>query len=563
VQGGLSLFIGLRRRYRMVKRYREIARILTRHGFDYLLHQLGLADLVALPRRTIGRRPREVMKRSSPERLRLVLEELGATFIKLGQLLSTRADLLSAEYIEQLERLQDDVPPIPAAEVRRVVERELGQPLEALYARFDPEPLAAASIAQVHRAAMHDGTDVVVKVQRPGVKEQIHLDLLIMLDFARLADRHTPWGRMYNFTNMAEEFREAIAEETDFRAEARHADAIRRNLEGDPRVLVPRVQWSHTSERVLTLEYVEGIKLSNLEALEAAGMDRKRLARVLADILLKQMLVDGIFHADPHPGNISVLPGERLALIDFGIIGRLSPENRDNLGQIMLGMIRKNADMVMRSVLRSGAVPDTVDLNLLRRDIERLQQKYYDVPVNQINVSESMQDFLVLAYRHRVRLPNELTMLIKSIITADGLVQQLDPEISVADVARPLGKRLLAERYSLKRLRRLWGESLPEYAQIASRVPFQLHDVLEQLARGELRIKQDNPGLDRLGGRISALANRLVLAALVGILFLSSALFAYMDYRFADSVSAADLTFFSGLVLGAWLLYKVLRSGCL
>ncbi len=563
MQGGLSLFIGLRRRYRMVKRYREIARILTRHGFDYLLHQLGLADLVALPRRTIGRRPREVMKRSSPERLRLVLEELGATFIKLGQLLSTRADLLSAEYIEQLERLQDDVPPIPAAEVRRVVERELGQPLEALYARFDPEPLAAASIAQVHRAAMHDGTDVVVKVQRPGVKEQIHLDLLIMLDFARLADRHTPWGRMYNFTNMAEEFREAIAEETDFRAEARHADAIRRNLEGDPRVLVPRVQWSHTSERVLTLEYVEGIKLSNLEALEAAGMDRKRLARVLADILLKQMLVDGIFHADPHPGNISVLPGERLALIDFGIIGRLSPENRDNLGQIMLGMIRKNADMVMRSVLRSGAVPDTVDLNLLRRDIERLQQKYYDVPVNQINVSESMQDFLVLAYRHRVRLPNELTMLIKSIITADGLVQQLDPEISVADVARPLGKRLLAERYSLKRLRRLWGESLPEYAQIASRVPFQLHDVLEQLARGELRIKQDNPGLDRLGGRISALANRLVLAALVGILFLSSALFAYMDYRFADSVSAADLTFFSGLVLGAWLLYKVLRSGCL
>ncbi|MEW6459128.1 MAG: AarF/ABC1/UbiB kinase family protein [Bacillota bacterium] len=557
------MFIGLRRRYRMVKRYREIARILTRHGFDYLLHQLGLADLVALPRRTIGRRPREVMKRSSPERLRLVLEELGATFIKLGQLLSTRADLLSAEYIEQLERLQDDVPPIPAAEVRRVVERELGQPLEALYARFDPEPLAAASIAQVHRAAMHDGTDVVVKVQRPGVKEQIHLDLLIMLDFARLADRHTPWGRMYNFTNMAEEFREAIAEETDFRAEARHADAIRRNLEGDPRVLVPRVQWSHTSERVLTLEYVEGIKLSNLEALEAAGMDRKRLARVLADILLKQMLVDGIFHADPHPGNISVLPGERLALIDFGIIGRLSPENRDNLGQIMLGMIRKNADMVMRSVLRSGAVPDTVDLNLLRRDIERLQQKYYDVPVNQINVSESMQDFLVLAYRHRVRLPNELTMLIKSIITADGLVQQLDPEISVADVARPLGKRLLAERYSLKRLRRLWGESLPEYAQIASRVPFQLHDVLEQLARGELRIKQDNPGLDRLGGRISALANRLVLAALVGILFLSSALFAYMDYRFADSVSAADLTFFSGLVLGAWLLYKVLRSGCL
>lgn len=555
------MFIGLRRRFRMVKRYREITRILTRHGFDYLLHQLGLADLIALPRRAGGRRPREVLKRSTPKRLRLVLEELGATFIKLGQLLSTRADLLSPEYIEQLERLQDDVPPIPAAEIRRVVERELGQPLEALYARFDPEPLAAASVAQVHRAAMHDGTDVVVKVQRPGVKEQIHLDLLIMLDFARLADRHTPWGRMYNFTNMAEEFREAIAEETNFRAEARHADTIRRNLEGDPRVFVPRVQWSHTAERVLTLEFVEGIKLSNLEALEAAGMDRKRLARVLADVLLKQMLVDGVFHADPHPGNISVLPGERLALIDFGIIGRLGPENRDRLGQIMLGMIRKNADMVVRGVLRSGAVPDTVDINLLRRDIERLQQKYYDVPVNQINVSESMRDFLVLAYRHRVRLPNELTMLIKSIITADGLVRQLDPEISVVDVAQPLGRRLLAERYSAKRLRRLWGERLPEYAQIASRMPFQLHDVLEQLARGELRIKQESPSVDRLAGRLSAITNRLVLAALVGVLFMSSALFAYIDYQFAGSVPAADVTFFAGVVLGAWLLYKTLRSG--
>lgn len=545
----------------MVKRYREIARILTRHGFDYLLHQMGLADLIALPRRPSGRRPREALKRSTPKRLRLVLEELGATFIKLGQLLSTRADLLSPEYIEQLERLQDAVPPIPAAEVRWVVERELGQPLEALYARFDPEPLAAASVAQVHRAAMHDGTNVVVKVQRPGVKEQIYLDLLIMLDFARLADRHTPWGRMYNFTNMAEEFREAIAEETDFRAEARHADTIRRNLEGDPRVFVPRVQWSHTAERVLTLEFVDGIKLSNLEALEAAGMDRKRLARVLADVLLKQMLVDGVFHADPHPGNISVLPGERLALIDFGIIGRLGPENRDRLGQIMLGMIRKNADMVVRGVLRSGAVPDTVDIILLRRDIERLQQKYYDVPVNQINVSESMRDFLVLAYRHRVRLPNELTMLIKSIITADGLVRQLDPEISVVEVARPLGRRLLAERYSVKRLRRLWGERLPEYAQIASRMPFQLHDVLEQLARGELRIKQESPSVDRLAGRLSAITNRLVLAALVGVLLLSSALFAYIDYQFAGSVPAADVTFFAGVVLGAWLLYKTIRSG--
>lgn len=555
------MFFGLRRRYRMVKRYRQIARILTRHGFDYLLNQVGLAEIVALPRRAIGRPPREILKRSTAERVRLVLEELGPAFIKLGQILSTRGDLLAKDYIEELEKLQDDVPPVPYAGISRVIERELGQPLEDLFAGFDPHPLAAASIAQVHRATMHDGTAVVVKVQRPGVQEQINLDILILLDFARLADRHTPWGRIYSFTDMAAEFQETITEETDFRTEARHADTIRRNMEDDPRVFIPRIQWTHTARRVLTLEYVEGIKLSNLEALDAAGMDRAQLARTLADAILKQMLIDGIFHADPHPGNISVLPGNQLVFVDFGIIGRLNPEHKEYLGQIMLGLVRKNADMVIKAVIRTGAVPENVDLGELRRDIEKLHQKYYDVPLNQINVSESMQDFLVLAYRHRVRLPTQLTLLIKALVTADGVARTLDPEISIVEVAKPLGRRLMAERFSPDRLRRFWQESLPEYAHIVSRLPFQIHDLFEQLTRGDLRIKQENPGLDRLSRSVSGLANRMILTVLVIVLFLGAGVFAYQDYRLFDTLAAADLSFVAGSVLGVWLVFKILRSG--
>jgi ubiquinone biosynthesis protein len=544
-----------------VKRYRQIARILTKHGFDYVLNQLGLAELIALPRRAIGRPPREVLKRSTPERLRLVLEELGPAFIKLGQILSTRGDLLAPEYVAELEKLQDHVPPVPVTEISRVVESELGQPLEALFAYFNPQPLAAASIAQVHRATMPDGTEVVVKVQRPGVKEQIDLDLQILQNIAGLADRHTPWGRIYSFSDMAAEFQNTIVEETDFRTEARHADTIRRNLENDPRVRIPRVQWSHTTQRVLTLEYVEGIKLSNLAALDAAGMNRAQLARTLADVLLKQMLIDGIFHADPHPGNISVLPGERLVFLDFGIIGRLHPEHKEYLGQIMLGLIRKNADMVIRAVLRTGAVPETANLNELRRDIQRLQQKYYDVPLNQINVSESMQDFLVLAYRHRVRLPSELTLLIKALITADGVVRMLDPEISIVEVAKPLGRRLIADRFSAARLRRLWRESLPEYAHVAAQLPFQVHEVLEQLSRGNLRIRQENPSLDRLSHSVSVLINRAILTLLVIVLFLGTVLFAQQELFFFGIVAAADLSFVAGTVLGAWLVLKILRSG--
>jgi ubiquinone biosynthesis protein len=557
------LLFGLRRRYRLVKRYREIARILTKHGFDYVLNQVGLAELIALPRRAIGRRPREVLKRSTPERLRLVLAELGPAFIKLGQIISTRGDLLAPEYIAELERLQDDAPPVAPAEIRRVIEDELGQPLDNLFATFDHHPLAAASIAQVHRATLPDGTTVVVKVQRPGVRELIDLDIQILQDFARLADRHTAWGRIYSFTDMAAEFRNTIAEETDFRTEARHADTIRRNLENDPRVFIPRVQWSHTSQRVLTLEYVEGTKLSDLEALEAAGINRARLARTLADVLLKQMLIDGIFHADPHPGNMSVLPDGRLVFLDFGIIGRLRSDHREYLGQIMLGLIRKNADMVIRAVLRTGAVPETVNLDELRRDIERLHQKYYDVPLNQIEVAESMQDFLALAYRHRVRLPTELTMLIKALVTADGVVRMLDPKISIVEVAKPLGRRLLAERFSVAHLRRVWQEQLPEYGHVAARLPFQVHEVLEQLSRGRLRIRQENPGLDRLSRNITVLTNRVILTLLVITLFFSAGLFARQELVLFGAVAAADATFVAGAVLGAWLVLKILRSGLL
>lgn len=557
----MVLFIGLRRRYRLMKRYRQIMQALAGHGFSHMFGQSGLAGLIALPRRVAGHPPREILERSAPERVRLVLEELGPAFIKLGQILSTQGDILPREYIEQLEKLQDDVPPVPVAEITRVIESELGQPLATLFADFELEPLAAASIAQVHRATMPDGTDIVIKVQRPGVKEQIDLDLQILQDFARLADRHTPWGRIHNFTEMAAEFRETITEETDFRIEARYADTIRRNLEGDPRVHIPQVQWTHTTQQVLTLEYVEGIKLSNLPALEAAGMDRARLARTLADVMLKQLLIDGIFHADPHPGNISALPGERLAFVDFGITGRLHPDHKENLGQIMLGLIRKNADMVVRAVLRTGAVPGAVDRFELRRDIERLQQKYYDVPLNQINITESMQDFLVLAHRHRVRLPAEMTLLIKAMITTDGVVRQLDPEISIVEVAKPLGQRLMAERFGPARLRRLWQENLPEYVHIASQLPLQMHDIFDQLSRGDLHIKQENPGLDRLSRNISALADRIILAMLVIVLFLGAGLFAHQGYHLFGALAVADLSLIAGTMLGVWLIFKIIRSG--
>ncbi|MEW5762749.1 MAG: AarF/ABC1/UbiB kinase family protein [Bacillota bacterium] len=545
----------LRRRLLRFRRYREIARLLARYGFDYFADQLAPLGTV-LPR-PLKRRPRP-RRRSAPARLVMLLQDLGPTFIKLGQLLSTRADLLPEEYVRELEKLQDAVPPFPFAEARRQVERELGRPLEDVFADFRRECLAAASIAQVHRARLVTGEEVVVKVQRPGVEELVAVDLDILLDVARLADRYTPWGRVYSFTEMAEEFRQTMAEETDFRAEGRNADTLRRHARDDHGVYIPRVYWEYTTRRVLTMEYVGGTKLTDLAALETLGLDRAAVARRLAGSIVRQMLVDGVFHADPHPGNLAVLPDGRLAFFDFGIIGRLPQDLKEQLGLMVLGMVRKDSNLIMRSLQRMGVVPPHVDAAALRRDIERLEQKYYDVPLAQVDMAESFEDLLRIAYKHRIRLPSEVTMLVKSLVTTDGVVEQLDPEVSIAVIARPLVKRLAARNVSLAHLRRHLEETLPEYAYLLGRLPTLAGDLLEQAARGELRVRQENPGLRELAARLGALVNRLSLGLICAALFVTAGLLARHPVKLFGFLPLAETSFVAASLLAGWLVVMLL-----
>lgn len=551
----------LRRRLRHIKRYREIIRILTGYGFHYLLGQAGLSEYITQPRRLITRRRQDILRRSQAERFRLMLEELGPAFIKLGQILSTRSDILGEKYVTELEKLQDDVPPAPFPEIQRQIEYELNAPLEQIYREFEREPLAAASVAQVHRARLPGGEEVVVKVQRPKVEELIQLDLEILQDFAALAERHLAWGKVYSFSEMAQEFADTISEETDFRAEARHADTIRRNFIQDREVYIPRVYWTYTSRRVLTMEYVRGIKLSDAAALNAAGIDQKRLAHVLAEAVVKQMLVDGIFHADPHPGNLAALPDGRLVFLDFGITGRLTPHIKEKLADMVLGLVRRNVDEVLKAAFGLGVVPETVDHRLLRRDVEKLQQKYYEIPLSRISVAESLRDMMETAYRHRIRLPNEMTILIKALITTEGIARQLDPDISMVEVARPIGRRLTSERFSYTVLRRAARERLPEYGRALGELPLQLNELLNKALRGEFKLRQENPDLERLGKRTVIMVNRVIITVLVIGLLLGTGLFAQLNYRLLERVAVADLTFIAGAVLGIWLIVQILRSG--
>ncbi|MGB9825150.1 MAG: ABC1 kinase family protein, partial [Desulfofundulus sp.] len=501
--GDWSMQFHLRKRYKHFARYREIANVLVRHGFGYLAHQLGLGEFLSLgrlykPGRQSDKRRLKVAERPSPpERLRLVLEELGPTFIKMGQVLSTRSDLLPPEYIAELEKLQDRVAPFSFNQVRERIQMELGLPLEEVFSSFETTPLAAASIGQVHRAHLRDGTPVVVKIQRPGTEKILSTDLEILYDVARLVDRHGPWRELYCFEEMVEEFEKILREEMDFTVEGRHADTFRQHFAGDGTVYFPAVYWDYTTSKVLTMEYIEGVKLTHPEELVHRGIDRRVVARHLASAILRQILIHGFFHGDPHPGNLAALPEGRVAFMDFGIVGRLSDEVREKIGALVLGLVRRSTPQVVRAVESLGVVPPHVDRVALHRDIDALREKYSEIPLSRISLAESLGDVMGVAFKYRIRVPTQFTLLVKSLVTAEGLVAKLDPELSIVEIARPMGKRLLAHRFSLPGIKRMVVEHLDDFHQLLTHLPHRLDRVLDLAAGGELKIKAVNPDLDR------------------------------------------------------------------
>lgn len=552
----------LRKRYKHFARYREIANVLVRHGFGYLTHQLGLGEFLDLPRR-LRARP-EVEKRAKEEpspaaRLRLVLEELGATFIKLGQILSTRGDLLPPEYIAELEKLQDQVPPFSFAAVREILRTELGLPHEEIFVTFEATPLAAASIAQVHRATLRDGTPVVVKVQRPGIEEVLTTDIEILHDVARFLDRRGPWRELYSLEEMVAEFERILREEVDFTVEGRHAETFRRHFSGDDTVYFPAVYWDWTTRKVLVMEDVAGIKLTNLEELSRQGVEMQLLARRLADALLKQIFLDGFFHGDPHPGNLAALPGNRVLFMDFGIVGVIDEELREKIGSLILGLVQRSTPRVVRAVESLGAVPPHVDRRALRWDIERLREKYYEIPLSKISLAESMRDILAVAFKHRIRVLTEVTLLIKSLVTVEGVIARLDPELSIVELARPLAKSLAARRLRPPVIKRMLLEHLEDYYRLLTRLPDRLERILDLAAAGELKVKAVNPETDRIMRRLNTMVNRLVLGLLLASLIVGSAFLLGPEYHSLWGLPLAKAGFVAGIVLGAALVFSIFR----
>jgi predicted unusual protein kinase regulating ubiquinone biosynthesis (AarF/ABC1/UbiB family) len=457
--------------------------------------------------------------------IRETLLDLGPTFIKVGQLFSTRADIFPIEFVEELSKLQDRVPAFSYEQTRAIIEDDLGKPIQELYRTFDPIPLAAASLGQVHRAQLPSGEEVVVKVQRPGLKSLFTIDLSILKGIARYFQNHPTWGRGRDWMGIYEECCRILWEEIDYLNEGRNADTFRRNFRAMDWVRVPRVFWRYTSPRILTLEYMPGIKISHYEALEAAGLDRKRLAQLGAQAYLHQLLDDGFFHADPHPGNIAVSLNGSLIFYDFGMMGQVQPLTRQRLMGTFMGVAQRDANQVMTSLVELGALAEVEDMSPVRRSIQYILDNFMDKPFEEQSIEAISDDLYAVAYDQPFRFPATFTFVMRAFSTLEGVGKGLDPDFNFMEAAKPFAAQLMTSGNSGDGANSLLGELSRQAAQVSTTafgLPRRIEDTLDKLERGDIRVRVRSVETDRALRRIGTVSMANNYAILVGAFTLSA-----------------------------------------
>ena len=533
-----------------LNRSRQIAGALLTHGWGFLRNN---DEAVA----GAGSHPA-----ARPAHLRLALEELGTTFIKLGQILSTRADLLPPEYLAELTKLQDSAPPVPFESIRETLLSELGQPIENVFAEFDTQPLAAASIGQAHAATLPDGTEVVVKIRRPGVVETVNEDLDILKELAATASRHLEFADRYDLVGLVEEFSQTLRSELDYIREGHSAERFATNFADEPGIHVPRVFWDATTSRVLTLERIRGVKINDLKSLDEQGTDRRWLAQYAANVVLQMVCEDGFFHADPHPGNFFIEPNGTIGLIDFGMVGILDERTQDLLADLLIAINHQDADRLVDVFLDLGVTRKRIDRALVRRDIERLLSAYWGLPLGELKVTALLNDVFSVMRRHHLHLPSNLALLLKTVIMIEGLGVNLDPDFQLTKSLTPYTERLVLHQYSPFRWVRSLGRASLEFAKLGVELPQQLRRIVDAAGDGNLQIGMRPEGFDPVIDRLERIANRIVLGVIAAAFINGLAVLASV-YRPPGWESWAWFVFafgfLSALVLGIYLAWTILR----
>jgi ubiquinone biosynthesis protein len=538
-------------RRRTAGRVREIAHVAARHGFGYAFERRPLRRAAATESLAVRGR-----------HLREMLDELGPTFVKFGQLLSMRPDLVPEEIAAELRLLQDRVSPIPFDEVQAVVEEELGMPADRVFARFDPEPVAAASIGQVHLAELPSGRGVAVKVQRPTAARRIDADLALLNQLARVVGRRVERLRFIDTEAVVEEFARTMRRELDYRIEGRNADVFRHAFADDPRVAVPRVYWTFSSRRVLTLERLDGVKVGDLRLAETELEERRRLATVLTELWLEMIFRHGTFHADPHPANIFLLPDGRIGLIDFGMVGSLTATDVRRLTRLFLDLVNENADALPRRLRDLGVQFNRSQEDEFRTELRDVFARYRGESLGEIDPLAVMREAFDLIYRMQLRLPTRFVVLDKALATLGSLTAQLYPDLNVFEVAEPYAAELIAEQLSPRHLAARARAELEAYALLARELPYQVHDTLEQFRDGEVEVQFRHKGLDELISKADVTFNRLAIAVVVAGTYIGAGL---LQIAPGPDVLGLNLLSLFGLlmatVLALVLAVSIIRSG--
>lgn len=556
-------FIQLNRNIRSLRRYRQIVRVLFKYGFDHALELMGLSRFVARWRKLVRRAEPEIALLSSAERMRLALEELGPTFVKLGQILSTRPDVIPRHFVLEFAKLQDRVPSFPFEGVLEQIRAELKREPEECFSFIDPEPLAAASIAQVHRARLLSGEEVVVKVRRPGVVEAVETDIDAITGIASLAERHLPQSEIYDPVGLVKEFARTIRREMDFAREGHTIEKFAENFTGDPTLHFPRVHWDQTARGVLTMEYIHGIKVSDTAALEGAGLDRRLIARRGADAFLKMVLTHGFFHGDPHPGNVLILPDNVICLLDYGMVGRLDAQLKGYLTDILLAIVQRDVDEVISLLLYSGEITDSLDTRALRRDLSAFIDSYYEIPLHEIEVGRMLREFLEIITTYRIKFQPDLMLLSKALVAIEGMGRELDPHFDMVEHLRPFMKKAVKDRVSPRQVMREMGSHFLSYVTLARNLPRDFKEFLNRINRNKFKIDLEHRGLDRalrdFDKSINRLSSSLIIAALIvgssivmqtdkGPKLMGFPVFAFLGYTIAGFI-------------GLWWVVAIIRSG--
>jgi len=554
----------IRRGYRHLNRYRQIVTVFIRYGFGDLLDTLKVEQYLDMGLEMIGAKPRDKVERfSRAERVRMALEELGPTFVKLGQILSTRPDLIPVEFLQEFQKLQDDVAPFEYDDVKQIVEEELNRPIEEIFDMFDHVPLGAASIGQAHRAQLKDGEDVVVKVQRPGIRKVIEVDLEIMLHLASLMERHLEEVEVHRPTRIVAEFARSIEKEIDYTVEASHMERFAWQFQGDMSIYVPKVFREMSTDRVLTTEYVYGIKASEIDRIDQEGMDRKTITARGADLILKQIFKYGFFHADPHPGNIFVLPDNVICYLDYGMMGQIRRQTREDAADLVYALSQGDVSRTVRAILKLAEYDKQPDIQLFERDLGDFMGQYLYKPLKDLEIGKLLHELLELLSQHHLRIPQDSFLMLKALTIWEGVGLSLDPDFVMMEKAAPFIKSVRTGRLRPERIADDMFESGMDLFRFVRELPSELRDLLNQIKQGKLRMEFEHHGLEPLLKKEDQTSNRIAFSIIIAALIIGSALIVLAKAPplvFGISV-VGIIGFVVAAAMGAWILIAILRKG--